>query len=93
MLKPRPKSLQSNSSGERARVDHMRLTKHSVGMKYLQEWSRCSGFLYAQVYFDTKASPAKGFVEEFIERFPFKIKSIQVETSSEVMAEFEKACA
>ncbi len=44
------------------------------------------------MYSHAKASSAKRFLGELIDKTPFTIKPIQVDGGSEFMAEFEQAC-
>ena len=78
--------------GERVQIDHMTVTKNGITVKHFQAWERKSKFIHAQVYSHAKASSAKRFLGELIDKVPFKIKSIQVDGGSEFMAEFEQAC-
>ncbi len=78
--------------GERVQIDHMRVSKNGITVKHFQAWERKSKFIHAQVYSHAKASSAKRFLGEFIDKTPFTIKSIQVDGGSEFMAEFEQAC-
>ena len=79
--------------GERVQVDHMTVTKNGVCVKHFQAWERKSKYIHAQLYSNAKATSAKKFLLELIEKAPFKIKSIQVDGGSEFMAEFEQTCA
>ncbi len=78
--------------GERVQVDHMTVHKNGVTCKHFQAWERCSKFIHAQVYSNAKATSAKRFLTELVEKAPFTICSIQVDGGSEFMAEFETAC-
>lgn len=78
--------------GERVQVDHMTVRKNGIPCKHFQAWERRSKFIHAQVYSHAKASSAKRFLIELIEKVPFEISSIQVDGGSEFMAEFEIAC-
>jgi transposase InsO family protein len=79
--------------GERVQIDHMTVTRNGLVCKHFQAWDRRSKFIHAQVYSNAKSSSAKRFLQEFIEKAPFTIQSIQVDGGSEFMAEFENACA
>ena len=79
--------------GEWVQVDHMTVTKHNVRIKHFQAWDRRSRFIHAQAYGNAKASTAKKFLLELIDKTPFPILSIQVDGGSEFRAEFEQACA
>jgi len=79
--------------GERLQIDHMTVTKNGVGIKHFQAWERQSKFVHAQVYSHAKSRSARRFLEELLEKAPFKILSIQVDGGSEFMGEFEQACA
>jgi len=78
--------------GERVQVDHMTARKNGVTCKHFQAWERCSKFIHAQIYSNAKASSAKRFLIELVEKAPFAVLSIQVDGGSEFMAEFETAC-
>ena len=78
--------------GERVQVDHMTVHKNGVTCKHFQAWERCSKFIHTQVYSNAKATSAKRFLTELVEKAPFTICSIQVDGGSEFMAEFETAC-
>ena len=78
--------------GERIQIDHMSVTKNGVNVKHFQAWERKSKYIHAVVYSNAKASSAKRFLLEYVEKAPFKIKSIQVDGGSEFMTRFEDAC-
>lgn len=78
--------------GKRVQIDHMTVTRNGITCKHFQAWERRSRFIQAQVYSHAKASSAKRFLGELIDKAPFDIKSIQVDGGSEFMAEFEAAC-
>ena len=78
--------------GERVQVDHMTVNRNGITCKHFQAWERVSKYIQAQVYSNAKASSAKRFLSELIEKAPFAIRSIQVDGGSEFMAEFETAC-
>ena len=71
----------------------MTVTKNGVVCKHFQAWDRRSKLIHAQVYSNAKATSAKRFLLELVEKLPFKIISIQVDGGSEFMAPFEGACA
>lgn len=79
--------------GERVQIDHMTVTKNGITIKHFQAWERKSKYIDANVYAHAKASSAKRFLIDFVERAPFTIESVQVDGGSEFMAEFEDACA
>lgn len=78
--------------GERIQIDHMSVPKNGINVKHFQAWERKSKYIHAAVYSNAKASSAKRFLLEYVEKAPFKIKSIQVDGGSEFMAEFEDTC-
>ncbi|MCF6343457.1 MAG: integrase core domain-containing protein [Devosiaceae bacterium] len=86
------KAYENIKMGERVQIDHMTVTKNGITVKHFQAWERKSKFIHAQVYSHAKASSAKRFLKELIDKAPFKIKSIQVDGGSEFMAEFEQVC-
>ena len=79
--------------GERVQIDHMSVSKNQTSFKHFVAWERRSRFVHANVYSNAKARTAKRFLEELIERAPFKVLSVQVDGGSEFMGEFEEACA
>lgn len=79
--------------GERVQIDHMTVTKNGVTLKHFQAWERRSKYIHAAVFSNAKASSAKRFLLNLIDKAPFTIKSIQVDGGSEFMAQFEDACA
>ena len=79
--------------GERVQVDHMTVNKNGVRIKHFQAWERCSKFIHAQAFSNAKSRSARKFLEELIDKAPFKISCIQVDGGSEFRAEFEEACA
>lgn len=78
--------------GERVQIDHMTVFKNGILVKHFQAWERRSKYIHACVYSNAKASSAKRFLLDFIEKAPFKVLSIQVDGGSEFMADFEDAC-
>lgn len=87
------KDYKDMEMGERVQIDHMTVSKNGISVKHFQAWDRRSKFIHAGVYSHAKASSAKRFLLDFIEKAPFKIHSIQVDGGSEFMAEFEETCA
>jgi len=79
--------------GERVQIDHMSVSINNIGVKHFQAWDRKSKYIHAQVYSNAKARSAKKFLQELVEKAPYKILSIQVDGGSEFMAEFEEECA
>ena len=86
------KDYEKMELGERVQVDHMTVSRNGITCKHFQAWERKSKFIHAQVYSHAKASSAKRFLLELIEKAPFKTISIQVDGGSEFMAEFEASC-
>jgi len=78
--------------GERVQIDHMTATKKGVTCKRFQAWERCSKHIRAQVYSNATAHSAKRFLQVLVKITPYKILSIQLDGSSEFMADFETAC-
>jgi len=87
------KDYKTMKLGERVQIDHMTVTKNGITIKHFQGWERVSKYMDANVYSNAKASSAKRFLIDFVERAPFRIESVQVDGGSEFMAEFEDACA
>lgn len=79
--------------GERIQIDHMTVTKKGICVKHFQAWDRWSKFMDADIYSHAKSSSAERFLLSLVKKTPFKIESIQVDGGSELMAEFEGACA
>jgi len=79
-------------SGEMVQIDHMSVTKNGISFKEFQAWDPLSKYVFAQVFSNATSRSAKKFLEQLIQYFPFKIKSIQVDGGSEFMADFEEAC-
>jgi transposase InsO family protein len=78
--------------GERLQIDHMTVTKNGVTCKHFQAGERVSKYIHAPVYSNAKATAARRFLLEFVDKAPFTIRSIQVDGGSEFMAAFETAC-
>jgi transposase InsO family protein len=87
------KDYKTMNLGERVQIDHMTVTKNGITIKHFQGWERKSKYIGAAVYSNAKASSAKRFLLDFVDRAPFLIESVQVDGGSEFMAEFEDACA
>ena len=87
------KDYETMTLGERVQIDHMTVTKNGITVKHFQGWERLSKYIDAGVFSHAKASSAKRFLLDFVERAPFVIESVQVDGGSEFMAEFEDACA
>jgi DNA-binding Lrp family transcriptional regulator len=86
------KKFEQMEIGERVQVDHMTVTKNGFVSKHFQSWDRKSKMIHAQIYSNATAKSAKKFLNELVEKSPFKILSIQVDGGSEFMAEFEEEC-
>jgi len=86
------KSYNKMVIGERIQVDHMTVTKNGISVKHFKAWERKSKFIHAQLYSNATSRSARKFLMELLERFPFRIISIQVDGGSEFMGEFEQAC-
>ena len=87
------KDYETMTIGERVQIDHMTVTKNGITIKHFQAWERLSKYIDAGVFSSAKASSAKRFLIDFVDRAPFVIESVQVDGGSEFMAEFEDACA
>lgn len=87
------KDYKTMEIGERVQIDHMTVVKNGITIKHFQAWERKSKYMHAHVFSNAKASSAKRFMIDFVERSPFPIQSIQVDGGSEFMNEFEEACA
>jgi putative transposase len=87
------KDYETMTLGERVQIDHMTVTKNGITVKHFQGWERKSKYIDAGVFSHAKASSAKRFLIDFVERAHFAIESVQVDGGSEFMAEFEDACA
>lgn len=87
------KDYETMALGERVQIDHMTVTKNGITVKHFQAWERLSKYIDAGVFSSAKASSAKRFLIDFVDRAPFPIESVQVDGGSEFMAEFEDTCA
>lgn len=79
--------------GHMVQIDHMSVSKNNICGKHFQAWDPKSKFIHAGIYSNAKSQSAKKFLENFIEKAPFPIRSIQVDGGSEFMKDFEQACA
>jgi transposase InsO family protein len=78
--------------GERVQIDHMTVTKNGLAFKHFQAWDRRSKFINTALFSNAKSSSAKRFLLDFVRLAPYPILSIQVDSGSEFMAEFEDCC-
>lgn len=85
--------MKSLKPGQLVQIDHMTVTKNNIKIKHFQAWDPKSKFIHAGVCSNATSSSAAKFLEEFIQKAPFKVESIQVDGGSEFMKEFEQACA
>jgi len=79
--------------GQMVQIDHMVVTKNQLHFKHFQAWDPYTKSLIAEVYSDATSVSAKKFLVKLIQKFPFKIQSIQVDGGSEFMSHFEQECA
>lgn len=73
-------------------INHMTTCKNGVAGKHFQAWDQNSKSIDKMLTPNAIAMSARRFFEQLIEKTPFKLKSIQVDGSSEFIAEFEEAC-
>jgi len=85
--------MKSLKPGQLVQIDHMTVTKNNIKIKHFQAWDPKSKFIHAGVCSNATSSAAKKFLEDFIQKAPFDIESIQVDGGSEFMKDFEQACA
>src|SRR5436189_3756936 len=74
--------------GQMVQIDHMSVSKNGCSAKHFQAWDPKSKFIHANLYENAKSRSAKKFLQEFIQKAPFSIESIQVDGGSEFMKEF-----
>lgn len=79
--------------GQLVQIAHMTVTKNNIKIKHFQAWDPKSKFIHEGVCSNATSSSAAKFLEEFIQKAPFKVESIQVDGGSEFMKDFEQACA
>ena len=79
--------------GEMVQIDHISVSKNNTYLKDFQAWDPISKYVDAQVFSNATSHSAKKFLHQLITNTPFKISSIQIDSGSEFMAEFEQACA
>jgi putative transposase len=85
--------MKALKAGQMIQIDHMSVSKNNVSLKHFQAWDPKSKFIHANLYGNAKSRSAKKFLQELIQKVPFKIESIQVDGGSEFMKDFEEACA
>jgi hypothetical protein len=85
--------MKSLSPGQMVQIDHMTVSKNNISAKHFQAWDPKSRYIHAALYSNAKSRSAKKFLEDFIQKAPFTITSIQVDGGSEFMKDFEQACA
>ena len=79
--------------GELIQVDHMVLnTTYGTQFKEFRATCPITRMCTSQIYTRATAKNAREFLKHVIDKFEFKIKSIQVDGGSEFMAEFEDLC-
>ena len=79
--------------GELIQIDHMVLST-TYGSQFKEFRATCpiTRLSTSQIYTQATAKNARDFLKHVINKFGFKIKSIQVDGGSEFMAEFEDYC-
>jgi putative transposase len=85
--------MKSLKSGQMVQIDHMTVSKNNISAKHFQAWDPKSRFIHAGLYSNAKSRSAKKFLEDLVQKAPFKIESIQVDGGSEFMKDFELACS
>jgi transposase InsO family protein len=85
--------MKSKSPGELIQVNHATVQLDS-GAIFKQFTAVCPFTKYSadQLSMQTSSKCAADFIEHIQNRFPFKIKSIQVDGGSKFMGDFEYAC-
>lgn len=91
--KPWHLTMQAKRPGELIQIDHMS-PRHYKGTQYKHFRAICpiSKLSFGHVYWQATAANAARFLRYAIDKFPFKITSIQVDGGSEFMGEFEDLC-
>lgn len=84
--------MRASKPGEMIQIDHMTVTKNNVSFKHFQAWDPITKTVFAELYDNAKAKTAARFLEQLIEKLPFKVSSIQVDGGSEFMRDFEQFC-
>lgn len=78
--------------GEFVQVDHMTVLKNNMYFKHFTAICPTSKMLFSKVFSNATSFSANLFLQDAIDYFPFKIKSIQVDGGSEFMSYFEEGC-
>lgn len=85
--------MKSTSPGDLIQIDHLTSSVPGMGtIKHFNAICPTTKYMVSQVYHEATSKNASDFFELIKARFPFPIKSIQVDGGSEFMAEFEKIC-
>lgn len=74
-------------------IDHMTVTKNGFSFKDCGAWEPLTKTAVADVYSNASSQTANRFLEKVIKEMPFPVRSIQVNSGSEFMKHFVKACA
>jgi len=76
--------------GRMVQIDHMTTRVGTMTYKEFHAWDPQTKMLVSQVYCSATSLVASKFLEFILEKFPFKVESIQVDGGSEFMKDFEK---
>jgi putative transposase len=76
--------------GRMVQIDHMTTTIGTMIYKEFHAWDPKTKMLVSQVYCSATSLVASKFLEFVLEKFPFKVESIQVDGGTEFMKHFEK---
>ena len=88
-----PRDMRQNQVGDLIQVDHTTATLYTgSSVKHFKAVCPITKFSVEHVYKNATANNATHFLAYAKGRFPFVIRSIQVDGGSEFMADFEAAC-
>lgn len=86
--------MKAKLPGELVQIDHMTTNIPGFGqVKHFSAICPFTKYTIYQVYKTATSKNAADFLEHMKRKFPFPIRSVQVDGGSEFMADFEKACS
>lgn len=86
--------MKAQSPGELVQIDHMSVYVEKIGyVKQFNAICPVTKFAAEKVYKEATSRNGADFLDHVINKFPFPIRSIQVDGGSEFMKEFESLCA
>ncbi|MBX3069910.1 MAG: IS481 family transposase [Thermomicrobiales bacterium] len=90
----KPKDYQPQRPGDLLQIDTVHLTtREGTQLRQFSAIDVISRVAAVTVRRSATAGTARAFLEELLDRYPIRIRAIQVDGGSEFMAEFEDACA